>query len=147
MSRNEGSYPLRNDWTSGSGGTPSTSFAHGSSSHLAASPDASSLTDPKQKQARLALRVVVHLYRVGPFDEFGISRPESTQQGIAESLQVTQGAVSKVLKRLAAANVVEHQRSHVHEQNRRMRAYFLTARGIDLARRCHDRFPDADWPA
>ncbi len=69
-----------------------------------------------------------------------MARPESTQQGIASALSVTQGAVSKILGPLVAAEVVRKERRHVRGQNRRVKTYFLTVRGDRLAEQIKARF-------
>jgi len=99
-------------------------------------------TDPKELEIRVALRVVVLLSRVTHLEPGDTAPSESTQQGLASKLGVTQGAVSKVLQRLTAADVVRHARHHVMGRSRRMRAYFLTARGLDLARRYQESATD-----
>jgi len=132
---------VASEWTAGPTGSSSTTARTASAlpTEHATVPEA---IDPKQLEIRLALRVVVHLAQVGPL-EF-TARPESTQQGIAESLRVTQGAVSKVLRRLSAADVVQHERHHVWTRKRRMQAYSLTPRGLELARRCKERLPEPE---
>jgi DNA-binding PadR family transcriptional regulator len=92
------------------------------------------VAEVSRDQVRLSLRVVVHLHRAGPPGEDEVARLESTQQGLVRSLGVTQGAVSKILSRLVAAEVIRQERRHVRGLNRRVRAYFLTARGLALAR-------------
>jgi DNA-binding MarR family transcriptional regulator len=77
--------------------------------------------------------LVVHLARVGQLASDDVARFESTQAGIAASLATTQGAVSKILARLRAAEVVRRERRHVRGQPRRMKVYFLTRRGEILA--------------
>jgi len=94
----------------------------------------------KDDQIRLSIRVVTHLDRVGVPGADGVGRPEATQQGIAQSLSVTQGAVSKVLRRLVAAEVVRVERHHVRGLNRRVRIYFLSRTGEALARKIHGQF-------
>jgi DNA-binding MarR family transcriptional regulator len=128
---------MPSDWTPGA--TSSTTLTASSLpvSHSASSESA----DPKLQEIRLALRIVVHLAQLGPMDY--TARPEATQQGIASSLQVTQGAVSKVLRRLGAADVVQHERHHVWSRARRMQAYFLTPKGLDIARRFRERATDS----
>jgi DNA-binding MarR family transcriptional regulator len=93
-----------------------------------------------EERIRLSLRIVVLLGRIGPPGEDGVAKPEATQQGIAAVLGVTQGAVSKVLRRLVAAEVVRQERHHVRGQDRRVRIYFLTRRGEGLEREIRERF-------
>lgn len=101
---------------------------------------------PKAEQIRLALRVILHLSRIGRPWPDEIARPESTQQGIADALQVTQGAISKVLHQLAAVEVVGHSRRHVRGQDRRVHAYFVTVKGEELARRYQEKYGDQPPP-
>jgi len=86
------------------------------------------------ESVRLALRVVVQLDRLGPPGPDGSARPEATQGGLAVALGVTQGAVSKVLARLAAVDIVAQERRHVRGRDRRVRVYYLSREGVGLAR-------------
>ena len=67
----------------------------------------------RDQRVRLALRIVVRLHRVGVPGPDGEARPESTQECVALALSVTQGAVSKVLARLVAVDVVGVESRHV----------------------------------
>ena len=98
------------------------------------------LIGPNAESVRLALRVVVQLDRLGPPGPDGTAGPEATQDGLAESLGVTQGAVSKVLARLVAVEVVSHERRHVRGRDRRVRVYFLSREGEGLAHEIERRF-------
>jgi DNA-binding MarR family transcriptional regulator len=144
----DGSSPLRNDWAAGGIPPPAGAIPRVSPVPDMKSPGEAPL-DPRSERIRLALRVVLHLSWTGPLQPGDVAREASTQQGMASSLQVTQGAISKVLLRLVAARMVAHERHHVRGQNRRMQAYSLTPRGADLARRYRERFPAAgpsvDW--
>ena len=97
-------------------------------------------SQPNDERVQLALRVVVFLGRLGPPNNGGTARWESTQRGLAQQLSVTQGAVSKVLARLVAAEVVQRERRHVHGAPRRVKVYFLTRQGEVLAREIGQRF-------
>ena len=101
---------------------------------------AGGLPRSREEQVRLSLRVVVHLDRIGPPGNDGGARREATQLGMAEVLSVTQGAVSKVLRRLVAAEVVGEETHHVRGLDRRVRVYFLTRPGGTLAREIRERF-------
>jgi len=92
------------------------------------------------EQVRLSLRLVVQLSWVGPPGDDGAARKASTQEGLAEALAVTQGAVSKVLRRLVAAEMVCQERRHVRGVGRRVRVYFLSREGEALARQIRNRF-------
>jgi len=94
----------------------------------------------RQETVRLSLRIVVQLDRWRPPSDGGSARWESTQQGLAARLSATQGAVSKVLSRLVAADVVYGGLRHVHGLDRRTRVYYLTAQGAGLAREIEQRF-------
>jgi DNA-binding MarR family transcriptional regulator len=94
------------------------------------------------------LRVVVALGDAGPPGDNGSARRGSTQQGLAERLGVTQGAVSKVLSRMMAADVVREDRRHVSGLDRRVRVYSLTVVGQELEREIRDHFglPPSGFP-
>jgi len=94
----------------------------------------------RSERVRLSLRLVVQLSRVGPPGPDGEARRESTQEGLAQALSATQGAVSKVLRPLVAADVVHRERYHVQGMHRRVRVYFLTRQGEALAREIRERF-------
>ena len=102
---------------------------------------------PRDDQVRLALRVILHLERVGSLEEEFVARIESTQLGMTRVLSTTQGAVSKVLRRLSAVGVLRSERRHVRGRRRRVHAYYLTPRGIALAREYHERFRDLRPPS
>jgi len=98
------------------------------------------VSEPNDERVRLALRMVVYLDQVGPPNDGGTVAPEATQEGLASALSATQGAVSKVLRRLEAANVVDRESRHVRGRDRRVQVYFLTASGAELAREIEERF-------
>lgn len=98
------------------------------------------LTGTNAGSVRLAMRVVVQLDRLGPPGPDGTARPEATQDGLAGTLGVTQGAVSKVLARLLAVNIVAQERRHVRGRDRRVRVYFLSREGEGLAHEIEQRF-------
>lgn len=85
-------------------------------------------------QVRLSERVLVYLARRGRLVEEGPVGQDHTQQAIAESLNATQSAISKVLRRLVQAGVIEEQRRHLREDGRRLKVYGLTRAGDVLAR-------------
>lgn len=89
---------------------------------------------------RLALRLVVRLDLLHAPGPDGGARPEATQEGLAESLHVTQGAVSKVLARLMAVSIIMTERRHVRGRDRRVRVYYLSGPGRELARQIEQRF-------
>jgi len=97
-------------------------------------------TETSADGVRLALRLVVQLDRLGGLGPDGEGRLEATQEGLAEALQVTQGAVSKVLARLVAVEVVGAERRHVRGRPRRVQVYYLSPQGRGLAREIELRF-------
>lgn len=80
------------------------------------------------------MRILVHLAAVGPQGEEGTGKERATQEGIAAQLSTTQGAVSKVLSRLVAAEAVRRDVLRVDGRVRRVRVYSLTPRGDAIAR-------------
>ncbi len=94
------------------------------------------------ERVRLALRTVVHLSQLDPPVLASAEAPQrSTQQGIALALSATQGAVSKVLRRLIAGGLVRWERRHVAGRYRRVRVYFLTPDGGRIASEAWERLP------
>jgi hypothetical protein len=93
-----------------------------------------------EERVRLSIKVVVILDHWRPTDNNGSARREMTQQGLAVTLSVTQGAISKVLNRLVAADMVRTDRRHVAGLARRVRVYSLTRDGETLAREIRGRF-------
>ncbi len=69
----------------------------------------------------------------------GPGRPEATQNGMAQSLSTSQGAISWILTRLLAAGAVRSQLSHVSGLGRRVRVYALTRRGELLAQEINSK--------
>lgn len=102
------------------------------------------MAGPGHEQVRLALRVVVLLSLSERLEPGDVAPPESTQQGMAARLRVTQGAISKVLRRLSASDVVGHERHHVRGEARRMQVYYLTPRGWELATRYRADIPQSE---
>jgi DNA-binding MarR family transcriptional regulator len=84
--------------------------------------------------ARLSERVLIQLARLGRIEADAPARRERTQQGLAEAVNSNQSAVSKVLRRLVAAEVLAEDRRHIIGSGQRMKAYSLTRRGELLAR-------------
>jgi hypothetical protein len=95
-------------------------------------PPTGALPDPPT--VRLSRRIVVHLAAVGRLDPDGVASLGATQRGIGDALAADQSAVSKVLRRLEAAGVVEVTRAHVRGLDRRVNVYGLTRRGMAIAR-------------
>jgi DNA-binding PadR family transcriptional regulator len=87
----------------------------------------------------LAARVLLHLAqlpRLGPND---LAPVERTQQGMVQQLDVRQGSLGKVLRRLCVGEVLGVERRWVGGVNRRLKVYRLTPLGEaatgDLLRR------------
>lgn len=83
---------------------------------------------------RLSERVVIQLARLGRLEPDAPAQRERTQQGLAEATSSNQSAVSKVLRRLVAAEVISEDRRHIVDSSQRMKAYALTRKGELLAR-------------
>lgn len=82
----------------------------------------------------LARRVVLHLSFQGRLGPDEVAPVGFTQQGMAASLSVRQGNLSKVLQRLVAAGALEVDRRHVRGVDRRLNVYRLTALGESISR-------------
>lgn len=106
--------------------------------------DATAAVPTNGGQVRISQRVVFHIAaqgRIGP-DEVA-PRPLS-QAGIGEALQVSQGALTGVLRRLVAAGVLEEKRQHVRGIDRRVKVYRLTPSGQQLYRELRRGTPPTD---
>lgn len=96
------------------------------------------LTVPRD-QVRLSERVIVELARQGRLTPDATVEPGRTQAGLVRALGSNQSAVSKVLRRLVDAAVVDEERRHVRGGSRRVKAYALTRRGEMIARDIAER--------
>ncbi len=83
---------------------------------------------------RVSQRIVLHLASLGTLGHDEIAPVGFTQIGMSEVLGVRQNALTNVLRRLVAANVVAEDVRHVRGQPRRLKVYRLTSRGELLAR-------------
>lgn len=112
-------------------------------------PDPALHAPPPGEQLRLSRRIVLHLFFLGRFGPDEVAPAGATQGGIGAALHAEQSAVSKVLRRLLAAGVVEVSRRHVKGRDRRMNVYSLTRRGELLAHELRARIPleTVDGPA
>jgi len=59
-----------------------------------------------------------------------------------EELEMRQGALTGVLRRLVSAQVLEESREHVRGVDRRVKVYRLTPTGERLVRQLRSRQPD-----
>ncbi|MGA8276161.1 MAG: hypothetical protein WB789_08590 [Thermoplasmata archaeon] len=84
--------------------------------------------------ARLSERIVLQLARLGRIEPDAPVGAARTQQGLAEAAGSNQSAVSKVLRRLVAAEIIAEERRHIVGSSQRMKAYSLSRRGELLAR-------------
>ena len=79
-------------------------------------------------------RILLVLAREGRLGDDTLVRPVRTQAGLVDALASNQSAVSKVLRRLVAAELLTEERRHVAGRNQRLKVYALTRRGEQLAR-------------
>jgi DNA-binding MarR family transcriptional regulator len=85
-------------------------------------------------EVRLSERILIQLAREGRLDFDAPATAGRTQRGLAIAVESSQGSVSKVLRRLVAAEVISEDRRHVEGGSQRMKVYDLTRRGEYLAR-------------
>lgn len=85
-------------------------------------------------QVRMSERIVIALAREGRLGADSLVRPTRTQAGLAEALGSNQSTVSKVLRRLVAAELLTEERRHVQGRIQRLKVYVLTRRGEQVAR-------------
>lgn len=93
-----------------------------------------SATPVSSEQVHLSERILVLLAREGRLTEESPARPIRTQGGLVVALGSNQSAVSKILRRLVAAELLTEERRHVRGRDRRLKVYALTRRGELLAR-------------
>jgi DNA-binding MarR family transcriptional regulator len=90
---------------------------------------------PTKVELRISKRILLHMAgqpRADPIDLVSIR--SLTQEGMAEALGTTQGAVSNALRRLVDGGALEVGRRHVPGKARRVKVYGLTARGEEIVR-------------
>ena len=92
---------------------------------------------------RLSQRVLLHIAREGAGGISATVSHQLCQQGIAEALGVTQGALSGVLRRLVAGGALISEKAHVVGHERRLNVYLLAPRGREIVRRLWKEFPAA----
>jgi len=68
---------------------------------------------PRSESARLSERIVLQLARLGRIDPGAPVDRARTQQGLSERAASNQSAVSKVLRRLVAAEILVEERRHI----------------------------------
>jgi DNA-binding MarR family transcriptional regulator len=90
---------------------------------------------------RLTLHLLRQMGRLPKVASGELPGPEWTQAGLAAAVGAGQSAISRVLRRLTAAGIVETETTHVAGGGRRLRVYRLTPRGERLAHALSD--PDA----
>ena len=98
-------------------------------------------------ERQLAYRIVRRLAVLPRIGSGGSELQARTQSGMAEELRTTRSAVSKVLRRLAAAGYVVHETAHVPGARRRLRVYRLTPRGERIGHALDERTGPWDAPA
>lgn len=88
----------------------------------------------RREVLRSSQRIVLHLAGLGTLTADEVAPIGFTQRGIATSLQVSQNALTNVLRRLVAGGVLVEDVRHVQGQPRRLKVYRLTPRGEAVAR-------------
>jgi len=79
------------------------------------------------------LRALLHLYD-NRKDSGKVSR-KVTQEGIADALGIARGHVTRVVRPLVEEGLAEEWKGRLKEENRRLKVYSITPRGIEEARR------------
>ena len=79
-------------------------------------------------------RLLLHIARQPRFGPMEMVPPVLTQEGIAEALGATQGAVSGTLTRLVNGGALRVELGHVRGKFRRLKVYQLTDRGDEIVR-------------
>ena len=97
-------------------------------------PPALAVARPTVEGLRVSQRIVLHLARQGALHDNDVATVGYTQAGMANALGVRQNALTNVLTRLMAAQILRVELRHVSGQPRRLKVYSLTNRGEALAR-------------
>jgi len=97
---------------------------------------------PTTDALRISQRIVLHLGSQGALGPHEVAPIGFSQPGMSKALGIRQNALTNVLRRLVAADVVVEDVRHVQGQPRRLKVYQLTPRGEALARELrHPRLP------
>jgi len=115
-------------------GDPGTSLVSPPRPRVVGGPPVPAAVSVSADQIRLSERVVIALAREGRLGDDASVRTVRTQAGLASALASNQSAVSKVLRRLVAAELLTEERRHVQGGRQRLKVYALTRRGELLAR-------------
>jgi len=106
-----------------------------SSTHAVAGPAPDSTrASPGSDGLRLTQRVILHIGRQGRIGPDEVAPPGLTQAGMAQALGVGQNSLTNVLRRLAAAGILDQDVRHVKGRPRRLRVYRFSTRGELLYR-------------
>ncbi|MCI4320315.1 MAG: PKD domain-containing protein [Thermoplasmata archaeon] len=97
-------------------------------------PSSQLVVRPPVEGLRVSQRIVLHLARQGALHDDDVATVGYTQAGMASALGVRQNALTNVLTRLMAAQILRVELRHVSGQPRRLKVYTLTSRGEALAR-------------
>ncbi len=115
-------------------GDPETSLASLPRPRVVGGPPVPAAISVSADQIRLSERIIIALAREGRLGDDAPARVVRTQAGLASTLESNQSAVSKVLRRLVAAELLTEERRHVQGGSQRLKVYALTRRGELLAR-------------
>ena len=83
---------------------------------------------------QLSHLIIAHLARLPAISPNDLGTVDRTQAGMAQRFSASQSAVSNVIARLSAAGVVTGESRHVRGAARRLKVYWLTPLGENLAR-------------
>ena len=92
-------------------------------------------------RVRISHRVLVHIASQGRIGADEVPPRALTQAGMVEALEVNQGALTGVLRRLVAAGILVERREHVRGADRRLKVYRLTQSGEELYQEIRGRRP------
>ncbi|MCI4356171.1 MAG: hypothetical protein L3K18_03365 [Thermoplasmata archaeon] len=90
---------------------------------------------------RTSERLLIHVARQGVLGPEEVAPRPLCQAGMIEALGVSQGALTGVLRRLVAGQVLRESREHVRGIDRRVKVYRLTPAGERLVRQIRSRRP------
>jgi len=98
-------------------------------------------------QLSVAHKVLLHLSRIRTDRESDVAPREASQEGIAESVGMLRSHVPRAVKELLGEGLVEEDKRHVREGDKRVKVYIITPKGYAEVKRIERDFLSRIVPA